>query len=77
MNAFTEGLVSIALAIVGLAVVATLVSKNANTSAVIQSGAGGFAESLGAATAPVTGHFANPSFPSSFGSVDLGNLMGS
>lgn len=55
MNAFLEGAVSIALAIVGLAIVSVLVSKNANTSAVIGSASQGFGNSLIAAEAPVLG----------------------
>lgn len=46
---------TILLAIVGLAVIATIVSKNANTSAVIGAGGNAFTQSLGAATSPVTG----------------------
>lgn len=55
MNAFAEGIITIALAIVGLAVISTLVSKNANTSGVIQAGASGLGNAIGAAQAPVTG----------------------
>lgn len=46
---------TIALAIVGLAVIATIVSKNANTSAVIGAGGNAFTQSIASATAPVTG----------------------
>lgn len=63
LNAFGEGLVTIALAIVGLGIIATLVSNKAQTSAVIQSGAGGFAESLMAAESPVIGNNISISFP--------------
>ncbi len=49
------GIVTIATAIVGLAILATLVSKNANTPAVIGSATGGFAQDIAAAVAPVTG----------------------
>lgn len=41
--------------IVGLAVVATLVSKNANTTGVISAGGSAFSGALSAAEAPVTG----------------------
>jgi hypothetical protein len=47
--------VTIALAIVGLGIVSVLVSKNANTSGVIQATASGFGNSLAVAEAPVTG----------------------
>lgn len=72
LNAFGEGLVTIALAIVGLAIVATLVSKNARTSQVAQATAGGFSESLLAAVSPVTGQAPSISWPN-----DMGNLFGS
>ena len=48
-------LVSVLTAIVGLAIIAVIVSKNANTSAVIQSGASGFSSIISAAVAPVSG----------------------
>jgi len=55
MNAFTEGAVTIALAVVGLGMLSVLVSRNANTAGVIQAAASGFGNSLGVAEAPVTG----------------------
>jgi len=55
MNTFTEALVTIATAIVGLAIVATLVSKNAQTPQVIQSAGSAFSNALGVAESPVTG----------------------
>lgn len=50
-----NSLVAIATAIIGVAILAVLVSKNANTSGVITSAGNAFAADLGAATAPVTG----------------------
>jgi len=50
-----SSLSSVALAIVGLAIIAVLVSKNANTSGVIGAGASGFAGALSAATNPFSG----------------------
>lgn len=55
MNSMVEAASSIALAVIGLAVVAVLVSKNANTSGVIQASASGLANNIGAAISPVTG----------------------
>ena len=52
---FLSSMVTVALAIVGVAILATLVSKNANTSGVIQSAGGAFAQDLGAALSPITG----------------------
>jgi uncharacterized membrane protein YbjE (DUF340 family) len=47
--------VTILTAIVGVAIIAVLVSKNANTAGVIGAGAGGFSQSLATALSPVTG----------------------
>jgi hypothetical protein len=55
MNSILEAGVTIGLAIVGLAIVATLVSNKANTTGVIQAGASGFGNSLAVAMSPVTG----------------------
>ena len=46
---------TVLLAIVGIAFVAVLVSKNANTSGVIGASSSGFAGAIGAATGPITG----------------------
>ncbi|HEY1880111.1 MAG TPA: hypothetical protein VGG68_09285 [Caulobacteraceae bacterium] len=77
MNAFWEGLVTIAVAVVMLGVVATLVSKNAQTPAVFTAATGGFAKDLAAAEGPVlggsggigvqTGTYATNSYGSGFG----------
>lgn len=66
------GVVTVLTAIVGVALIATLVSKNANTSQVLQAGGSAFSQSLGTALSPVTGG-------SSFGSfggagLSLSNL---
>ncbi len=50
-----EKIVTIAVAIVGVATLAVLVSKNANTSGVIKASGSAFAEALRAATGPVMG----------------------
>lgn len=55
MNQLTEGLITVALAIVGLGVLSVLVSKNANTSGVLQAGGSAFGNALGVAQSPVTG----------------------
>lgn len=58
--------VTVATAIVGLAIIAVLVSNNANTSNVIASGGSAFSNALAAAVSPVTGgsssltNFASP-----------------
>lgn len=50
-----SSIVTILLAIVGVAVLSVIVSKNAQTSQVIQSGAQGFSTDLATALSPVTG----------------------
>jgi hypothetical protein len=60
MNSFMEAVVTIATAICGVAIVAVLVSKNAQTPAVIQSAASGFGNSLDVAISPVTGNTTAP-----------------
>lgn len=71
MNGFYTALVTVLTAIVGVAIVATLVSKNAQTPQVISSFWGGFSQALGAATAPVTGGGA-----SGYGSIYSGVMGG-
>jgi len=55
MNTLTEAAVTIGLAVIGLAMVSVLVSRNANTSGVIQSAASGLGNVMGVAESPVTG----------------------
>lgn len=78
MSQLTEAVVTILTAIVGVAILALLVSKNSNTAAVIQAGASGFGNSLAVAIAPVTGDNATPnlSYPSSGGIGSLTGLTG-
>jgi hypothetical protein len=57
MNNIWSGIVTILVAIIGVAVLATLVSKQANTAGVIKAASGGFAQMLGAATGPVSGGY--------------------
>lgn len=61
-----EAIVTIATAIVGVAILAVLVSQKSNTSAVIQSFGSAFTNALGVAEAPVTGanYSINTSYPS-------------
>jgi arginine exporter protein ArgO len=55
MSNITASLTSVLLAIVGVALVSAIVSKNANTSAIIQTSGNAFGNSLLAALSPVTG----------------------
>jgi uncharacterized membrane protein YbjE (DUF340 family) len=47
--------VTVLTAIIGVAIIAVLVSKNANTSGVISAGSQGFSSALSTALSPVTG----------------------
>lgn len=55
MDGITSAIVTIAVAIVGVATLAVLVSKNANTAGVVQSAGQAFSGALSAATGPVMG----------------------
>lgn len=50
-----SGIVTVMTAIIGVAILAVIVSKNSNTSGVISSAGSAFAGALSAATAPITG----------------------
>lgn len=55
MNELWSGVITIATAIVGLAIVAVIVSNNAQTGSVIGAATGGFAQDIGAAVSPLSG----------------------
>ena len=65
MNTITEMFVTIATAIIGLAIVSVLVSKKSQTPAVIQASGSAFSNALGVAESPVTGatYAINLSYP--------------
>lgn len=50
-----DAIVSIVTAIIGLAILSVIVSKNANTSGVISAASSGLASDIQAATGPVSG----------------------
>ena len=50
-----RGIVTIATAIIGVAILSVIVSRNANTQGVISAAGTSFAQALGAAVSPVTG----------------------
>lgn len=56
MNELTHAVVTIAVAIIGVALLAVLVSRNANTSGVLQSAGSALSNGLLAAEAPVLGN---------------------
>jgi hypothetical protein len=55
MGGAMERITTIAIAIVGVAILAALVSKRANTTAVIDSAGNAFSRSLATALSPITG----------------------
>lgn len=73
MNSMTEAVVTIAVAIVGVATLAVLVGQKSQTAAVIQSAGSAFGNALAVAESPVTSANVTPQlgYPSSSG---LGSL---
>lgn len=67
-----SGAVTVAVAIVGVAILAVLVSGRAQTASVISAASGGFAQDLAAAVSPVTGGGSSNYF-GSFGGSPLMN----
>lgn len=67
MRELFEPIVGIASLIVGVAIVAVLVSSRSNTTGVLQAAGSAFSNALGVATAPVTGNRMNinTSYPTS------------
>jgi PRD1 phage membrane DNA delivery len=59
MNSLTEAAVTIALMIGGIALASVLVSRNANTTGIIQAGASGLGNDIAVAQSPVTGAMPN------------------
>jgi hypothetical protein len=55
MSGVTSAFVAVATAIVGIAILAVLVSKNAQTPAVISAAGSAFSGAINAATGPVSG----------------------
>lgn len=53
MNNFWSGIVTVLVAIIGVAVLATLVSQRSKTSEVLTAGGNAFASMLSAATGPI------------------------
>ena len=50
-----DGMITIATALIGVAILAVIVSRSANTSGVLQAAGGALATDLQAAVSPVTG----------------------
>lgn len=61
MDRLTESVVTIAVAIIGLATLAVIVGRNSQTSRVISSAGNAFTSALGVAVSPVMGGSGLPS----------------
>lgn len=72
MNAISEQVSAVLLAVIGVAILAVLVSRNANTSGVLQAGGNAFSSILGTAISPVTGN--NPT--TSLGNFGQSGMQG-
>jgi hypothetical protein len=55
MNQVWGGVVTVLMAIIGVAILAVLVSKQSNTTSVLGAASSAFTNSLGAALSPITG----------------------
>lgn len=71
MNSFAEGAATIVLAVIGLAMVAIIVSRKSNAGGIIQAAASGVSNAIGVAISPVTG--SSPSFDLSYPSSGFGS----
>lgn len=71
MDRLLDGVVSIAVAVVGVALLAVLVSRNANTSGVITASGNAFSNALKAATGPVTGGFGGGVYSGDYAGLGL------
>jgi len=67
--------VTVLTAIIGVAIIATLVSQKANTSQVIQAGGSAFSGSLATALGPVTGYTPSSGSGLGFGGASDLNYM--
>lgn len=67
-----QGSVNVAIAIVGIAIIAVLVSRQANTAGVITAASRGLGTAIGAAVSPVTGSGAFGNVGVGYGAVDTG-----
>lgn len=72
MNDLWYSMVSIATAIVGVAILAVIVSKNADTANVLRAAGDAFSTALGTAVSPVTGANSLVNLPTFSGSGRIG-----
>lgn len=72
MNQITESIVTILTAVIGVAILAVLVSRKSATTSVLQAGGNAFSQILGVAVSPVTGAVSTPTAAlGSFGGTGL------
>ena len=64
-DSLVNSAVTVIIAIIGVGLVAVILSKNANTSGVIGAGAGGIATDLSSAISPISGSSLGLSFSTS------------
>lgn len=69
-----SSVVTVLTAIVGVAIIAVLVSQKANTAGVIQAGGSAFSGALGTALSPVTGSSSFGSFTGGGAGLSLSGL---
>jgi hypothetical protein len=71
MNQVWGGVVTVLMAIIGVAILAVIVSKNSNTTGVLSAGSSAFSGALGTALSPITGSSLN-AVGNSFGNNFVG-----
>lgn len=77
MQGLTESITTVAMSIVGVAILAVLVSSRSNTTGVLQAAGSAFSNALGVAASPVTGNQVqlNTSYPTAqmgaFGGMNM------
>jgi len=72
-NELIQGVINVAIAIVGIAIIAVLVSRQADTAGVITAASRGLGSAIGSAVSPVTGGSAFGG--ASVGYVDTGQFL--
>lgn len=76
MNDHTiTAIVSVLVAITGLAIIAVIVSQNSNTTGVFTAGGGAVSNALCAALAPVTGKSCKSLIPTVSSTINFGNVI--
>jgi hypothetical protein len=74
-NNLVTSVVTVLMAIIGVAIIAVLVSKQANTTGVINAGSSAFSSALGTALSPVTGATSSSGIGVGFGGTNEVSYM--